>query len=130
MAILLKKCQVFGNFLIVKWQFSGGSGLKICELLTPLSRRGSVIHDFIARFRPTVIVLMVGCNDIGQIDNAELLNLYLRLIFKLKRKYGNVRIVVTQLLPRYGTAASGNYNRKAWRFNQDLLYMAARDDST
>ena len=26
LAIFLKKCQVFGNFLTVKWQFSGGSG--------------------------------------------------------------------------------------------------------
>ena len=25
LAIFLKKCQVFGNFLTVKWQFSGGS---------------------------------------------------------------------------------------------------------
>ena len=25
MSIFLKKCQVFGNFLTVKWQFSGGS---------------------------------------------------------------------------------------------------------
>ena len=24
----LKKCQVFGNFLTVKWQFSGGSGMR------------------------------------------------------------------------------------------------------
>jgi len=27
LAILLKKCQVFGNFLTVKWQFSGGSAV-------------------------------------------------------------------------------------------------------
>ena len=26
LAIILKKSQVFGNFLTVKWQFSGGSG--------------------------------------------------------------------------------------------------------
>ena len=27
MAIFFFKCQVFGNFLTVKWQFSGGSGV-------------------------------------------------------------------------------------------------------
>ena len=107
----------------------GIGGLKIRELLTPLSSRGSVIHNFIASFRPTVIALMIGSNDIGETDHAELLNLYLRLISELKSKYGNIKIVATQLLPRYGFAASANYNEKAWNFNQDLAAMTANDNS-
>ena len=35
----LKKCQVIGNFLTFKWQFSGGSGINMCILLkTTLTR--------------------------------------------------------------------------------------------
>ena len=73
--------------------------------------------------------MLIGSNIIGEIDNAELLNLYLRLISEPKSKYGNIKIVATQLLPRYGFAASANYNGKAWNFNQDLAAMTANDNS-
>ena len=36
LAIYLEKCQVFGNFLTVKWQFSGGSDCYHAHGLTPL----------------------------------------------------------------------------------------------
>ena len=32
LAFFLEKCQVLGNFLTFKWQFSGGSGLVLCAM--------------------------------------------------------------------------------------------------
>ena len=47
LAIFLKKCQIFGNFLTVKWQFSGGSAWNIIwSLLTGRSSTAILCHKF------------------------------------------------------------------------------------
>ena len=43
---LKKKSQVFGNFLTVKWQFSGGSALYILGLLVGTSNKIISLDDW------------------------------------------------------------------------------------
>ena len=83
--------------------------------------------DFMERFRPDVVMFMIGDNDITDYESRQLLSLYKALIEDWKRKFQLSRIVITQMLPRYGRAASFNYNPKSVDFNRSLLNLARND---
>lgn len=99
-------------------EMAGFSGLKTGQLLEPFVIRR------IQRFRPHVIILLVGDNDnIPDCDTEEVASNIVARASTLQNRYGVQSVFVCQLLPRYLPSRYLNYwyDRKAHDINQQLL---------
>ena len=109
---------------IEMWGFGG----LLLEDFNKPTQRGRAIFDYIEKFKPEVILLMIGCNDVTSLDYSVFMHSYLKLMEELKKRFIGTKIVITQLLPRYGRRAADGYNNKASRINRSLLSVAKRDE--
>ena len=116
----------FKNFTIdrARIELFGIGGLKISDLIR-LSTRGRLCFEFIERFAPDILVLMIGDNDVCDTGNFSVL--YKRMLDVIRNRFPYIRkVVISQLLPRHGNSVDV-YNQKARNFNTQLLSMANQD---